>query len=659
MRKKNSSAQASDAVSVSANSAARAVTDQPSRSPIELTSWVRRYAVWLPVALALLASLVTLANDFACDDIQQIVNNGLIKSLTNLTTVFTSSAWQFAPADIGSISQAYYRPLFNVWLMLNSALFGSSAWGWHLLLALLHAAATAMVFVVIKQLFDKREMALIAACLFAVLPVHAEAVAWVSGGVEVLMTLLLLAALHFYLRFRQSGQLYEIALALVFYLLALWTKEAALVFPFLVVYLELAHPKRTSKSRGASAAMMAAGLLMMTAIYTLMRYQANDSVFAADETRLPLGAALLTIPLAIVKYLALLVWPFDYSYLHYTLPVASVGSVGLLAPLAALIALVFVVARYGSQDLRFAGAWLLLTLAPALLVMNRFELEHLIQERYLYLPSLGFCLALALGVEWLAARQSFKLSPGRFAFAAAATVVALCSLAYIWHSRHWRDSLSVYRQAVAVAPDSPPALSALATELAMAGRARDAEPSARRAIELDPQYINGYFRLSYLSAQQGNVSKALDILEQARSTVTPTEINRKEMATLLLNLSRIYSQKKDHATAIEDAQQSQMMWPRTAGIYYTGLAYFNAGHNEEALTYYQEVLRRVPAGYAAIHLSLGVLYDNLGRLEDARDEYQKYLALSPKAGDSKNVQSLLKNVTQKIMLNGGSSGGTK
>src|SRR5205085_5915676 len=111
----------------------------------------------------------------------------------------------------------------------NSAFFGSSAWGWHLMLTLLHAATAAMVFIVINQLFDRRNLALIAACLFAVLPVHAEAVAWASGGVEVLMTLLLLAALHFYLRYRRSGQLYQVALTLVFYLLALWTKEAALV----------------------------------------------------------------------------------------------------------------------------------------------------------------------------------------------------------------------------------------------------------------------------------------------------------------------------------------------------------------------------------------------------------------------------------------------
>src|SRR5512138_579166 len=102
MRKTNSSAQASDAIGVSATSADRAAADRPSPA-----GRVRRHAIWLPVILALAASLVTLANNFACDDVQQIVNNGLIKSLTNVPTAFTSSAWQFAPPDVGNISPSY------------------------------------------------------------------------------------------------------------------------------------------------------------------------------------------------------------------------------------------------------------------------------------------------------------------------------------------------------------------------------------------------------------------------------------------------------------------------------------------------------------------------------------------------------------------------
>jgi len=289
-----------------------------------------------------------------------------------------------------------------------------------------------------------------------------------------------------------------------------------------------------------------------------------------------------------------------------------------------------------------------------LLVMNRFEVEHLVQERYLYLPSLGFCLAMALGIEWLAARSSFKrsafkLSPGKFATALVAALLVFYSAAYIIHSRHWSDSLTVYRHAAAVAPASAAAQSALAGELAFAGRARDAEASARRAIELDPQYADGYLKLSYLTQQQGSLYKAIDVLEQAKSSISPTVINRSNLATLILNLGMLYSQKKDYASASNYAQESLALWPRAAGWYYAALINSYTNNHVEALRLYQEASRRLPPAYAVIYLSMGIIYEHLGQLEEARNEYQKYLALAPPdAPEVKGAQTLLKGLNDKL-----------
>ncbi|HJQ26785.1 MAG TPA: tetratricopeptide repeat protein [Blastocatellia bacterium] len=653
MQKKNPPARRSGAAGVSAKSAAaHAAEDQPLASFLNhLRVRLRPSRAWIPAGLAVVASLITLLNDFACDDVKQITDNRLIKSLANLPAAFTARIWQFAPSDISGVSQSYYRPLFNDWLMINNALFGAKPWGWHLLVVLLHAAATALVYVVVRQLFERRRLALIAACLFAVLPVHAEAVAWVSGSVFVLMTVLLLTALTFYLRYQKAGEPHHLALALLFYLLALWSTEAALAFPLVVAYLELTlrRPSSASKARGMSFLMVAAGLLLATAIYVLMRNQANGVVFAADETRLPLGPALLTVPLAILKYLALLCWPFGYSYQHYTLPVTSALSVKLLAPLVLVIILAAVVGRFGARTVRFAGAWFLLTLLPVLLVMNRFEVEHLVQERYLYLPSLGFSVALAAGVEALVARTTFKLSPERFAVALVGALVLFYSAAYILHSRHWSDSLAVYRQAVAVAGDSAPAHSALAIEQAAAGRARDAEASARRAIELDPQYVDGYLKLAFLTQQQGNLNKAIEVLEQARASIAPTVSNRNSLATLILNLGMLYAQRKDYPTAIGYADESLTLWPRPAGYFYSALLHSNARRYDEALSLYQEAARRLPPDYAPIHLSIGDIYGQLGRYEEARDEYQTFLLLAPAdAPEVKGTQELLRRVNTLI-----------
>src|SRR5205085_4681919 len=235
--------------------------------------------------------------------------------------------------------------------------------------------------------------------------------------------------------------------------------------------------------------------------------------------------------------------------------------------------------------------------------------------------------------EWLmervAARASFKWSPGRLATALAAALALFYSTAYILHSRHWSDSLSVYRHAAAVAPDSAAAHSALAIELAGAGLVREAEANARLAVELDPQYIDGYLKLSFLTQQRGSVGGAIAMLERVKSSVEATPTNRTNLATLDLNLGMLYSQRKDYASALNRTQESLALWPRATGYFYAALMKASAKQYDEALSLYGEALRRLPPTFAPIHLSLGDTYAQLDRLEEARDEYQKYLTLAP------------------------------
>src|SRR5437868_11819834 len=119
MQKKNPSARRSGAAGVSAKSAAaRAPEAPPSLSLINrLRPSLRPTVAWIPPALALLASLMALANDFACDDAPQILKNPLLKSLANLPAAFTAGGGRVAPARIARITQSYYRPLFSARLM--------------------------------------------------------------------------------------------------------------------------------------------------------------------------------------------------------------------------------------------------------------------------------------------------------------------------------------------------------------------------------------------------------------------------------------------------------------------------------------------------------------------------------------------------------------
>src|SRR5262249_34456170 len=199
------------------------------------------WITFVPPLLALVFSGITLWNEFATDDLQQILGNNFIKKLSNLPHAFTTSVWAFANGDVVFSVDSYYRPLFSALFCLNYALFGSVPLGWHAINILIHAGVTALVFVVINEVTGKRGPSLLAAALFAVHPSHAESVAWASGVTDPLMGLFLLPSFFFYVRWRKAGKNLLLVLSVCLYFLALLTKETSLALAIVIVGYELLY----------------------------------------------------------------------------------------------------------------------------------------------------------------------------------------------------------------------------------------------------------------------------------------------------------------------------------------------------------------------------------------------------------------------------------
>jgi tetratricopeptide (TPR) repeat protein len=525
MRKKNSPNQTSRAGSAFASAAATVAPEAtPATRPPKTddrTRWRSAYA-FIPLALALLVSVNTLWNGFASDDGQQVLSNEFIKKFSNIPYAFTSSVWAFTGGDVIFTVDPYYRPLFSVLFTINHALFGTQAWGWHLINLVIHAAVTMLVFLVIKEVTDSGWLAVITASLFAVHPAHAESVAWVSGVTDPLMALFLLPAFYFYVRYRKQKRNHLLALALGFYFLALLSKEAAITLPIFIAYCELFYFNRPLPVRARAARLLSIAALFAvpTVIYFLMRYHAI-SVLLVGSARYPHAFGIATVPLAVVKYLALMLVPANYSYQHYTPFVESAASFRLLAPLALLAALTAGVWVTRSRELAFAAVWFLVMLLPVLAALQQFEPAYMVQERYLYVPSIGVCLAVALGVRRLASRGWFGVPGYKAAACAALALIAVFGAVHVRQNMVWADTVSVYRRCVDVAPRSSPAHTMLSRIYYDSGRPREAEAEARAALELDPANTNAYLNLSYFSRASGKLDKAIDYIEQACDAQRP------------------------------------------------------------------------------------------------------------------------------------------
>ena len=257
-------------------------------------------AILLATALVYLRSL---GNGFVYDD------HALIDSNPNLGQ--WSFVWKSLTRDLLWSQGGFktrYRPLLSVWFALSYHLFGLKPAGWHVLMIAVHLAATWLVFAVACRLTRQRQASLLAAALFALLPIHAEVVVWPSGFGLVLAGTFMLAA--FYLFMRRNERAYRNwPMAIVLYGAALLSHESAAAFPALIAwYVLLGEPGSQSEptptpltGRALRAALCTAPFAFDLLLYFFARRHALG-FFLSDTHNLvnvmTIPQALMTVPRA-------------------------------------------------------------------------------------------------------------------------------------------------------------------------------------------------------------------------------------------------------------------------------------------------------------------------------------------------------------------------
>jgi tetratricopeptide (TPR) repeat protein len=617
----------------------------------------------LPVAIAIIVSINTLWNGFAADDSLQILRNEYVKSFSNLPRAFTTSIWSFATEDINFAVSSYYRPFLNVLFTINYALFGQTAWAWHLVSVLLHAGVTFLVFAVISELTGQRRIGLLTAALFAAHPTHAEAVAWLASATELLLALFLLSSYYAYLRYRKTESFPLAAVSLLLYLLALLNKETALAMPLVVIYTE--YYLRAGPISGRRLLLVAikraALFLIPTLIYLLMRYNALDALLSDQIARHSLAHIILTAPLAVAKYLKLMILPAGYSYQHYTAVVETPLSLSFIAPLALILALGVGVWKSRERALKFAALWFITLLAPPLFGIRHFDPEYLVQERYLYLPSVGFCLAVALAINWLAEGRG-AVRGKVTATIAAVLIITVWGVAHFLHNRAWRDTLTICKNSVAVAPDSARAHAALARAYMDAGWVKEGEAQAEVALSFGPDSPVAYLASSYVAFRLGRINEAIEILETALQQLEMRPSNKKEITTIHLNLGQLYMRRAeaagpaaprqaradDTARAEQHLTRTMEIEPRPVASHALADLYFRTRRFDESLAMFKRTQEHVPEWFASIHVNLGRTYEEMKQPQQAIAEFRKYLELAlPGTPVRKDVEDYLQKLERR------------
>ncbi|MGA2787668.1 MAG: tetratricopeptide repeat protein [Verrucomicrobiota bacterium] len=596
-----------------------------------------RFPVWL---MALLLALVTIGLywpatrcDFInYDDNIYVTENPHVQGGLN---------WEGVKWAFGNTGQAaYWAPMMWLSHLLACQLFGLNPWGHHLINVLLHAANTALVFVLLRGLTGATWRSLVVAALFGWHPLRVESVAWVTERKDVLSTCFGLLALIFYARYAQNkATLNSLAkrsdakmaqhstlnyiLALFCFALGLMSKPMLVTWPFVMLLLDYWPLQRVAGDgwRVAAVRHLALeklpffGLAAVMAVVTFLT-QKHGGVVAPVES-LPLGARGENALISYCRYFEKLFWPVDLAVFYPHPGYWPVAQVLLAGGLMLAITVWFILARRRYPFLLMGWLWFCGTMVPVIQLVQ--SGGQAMADRFTYVPSLGVLVLAIWGVYELIRRWQYH---EQVLSVAAGLAIILCLGLTRQQLGYWRNSETLFRHALAVTKNNYLAHKALGVVLGLKGQTDEAIDQFQEAILLAPDYTEAHYSLGIALDRKGQTDEAIKQFQEAVRL-------KPDYAEAHFSLGTGLGMKGQIDDAIKQFQEAIRLKPDYGEAHYNlGTAFGMKGQTDEAIKEFQEVIRLNP-DYAEAHYDLGIALGRRGQTDEAIKEFQEAIRLKP------------------------------
>ena len=494
-----------------------------------------RVALPLLVLLVLLANLNVLDNRFLnWDDPLLVTGNPRVQmsSLGDLLRVFD-------PSDALAGKHLEWIPLRDSVYALIFYFFGLDPAPFHLVQLLFHALVVVALFITARPWVGERA-AVVGTALFAVHPIHVEAVAWIASLKDPTFTAALLFSISLWQRSVAATAADDLTVrrrrwflvgALAMMVVALGFKQIAIVLPALLLLVDWAFHRPSSPRRLVVVSVIPFALVALAALALFVAIGRQNDVIVDP----PGGTAyrgFLTMTTVYASYLGKLALPWDLSARYLVTPVMSLlESRFLLAALAiaAVWGAAVAVVRRTRLPL-FALGWYTIALLP---VMNIIPIPIEMADRYLYLPSVGVLVAAGAGLWRLFEHQRALVSR------AAAGVTALLLVGWtgasVARNDVWQDDITLWTSVVERSPEFYIGRTNLATALLARGDTVGGERELRAAIATNPRHATALLNLGQLLRQQNRPAEAQHALERAIAVRPDYGKAYNNLATLLMD----------------------------------------------------------------------------------------------------------------------------
>lgn len=540
-----------------------------------------KWAILLLILAGFIAYGNTLKNGLFWDDDEFITRNEYIRSFRYLPQ------WFSQPLTAGAgVNSNYYRPLLMASFTIDYHLWGLWPAGYHFENILWHTTAAIFLYFFLKDLLLKfsiqysvfsisAPVAFATALLWLVHPVHVEAVAYANSRGDSIATVFILLTLILWIN-------NKIKASAITFILALLSKEFAIVTPGLILLIELIinskHEARNSKQHqnsnvrnfslfrvsdfGFRILTKLLPHIIIASIYIFLRltvfnFQNTLNFYGVDLTKVnqqqPLTIYATSLPVRLMTFLkvlpiyaGILIWPSDLhmertveiSTSFYDLTVISV--VGLLILIGLLSYWLFAIHK--NRLPTFALGWFFISIVP---VSGLIPISQILAEHFLYLPSIGFFLL----ISWFLVSVFLLLPPSpRFRFTTFFSLITLISLILtsktISQNRIWRDPITFYEYTLSKTTPTARVYNNLAMAYADAKNHDQAIDNYQKSIALGDVYPNPHYNLGNTYIEIGETEKAEDEYKKALKIDPGFHYATLKLGQIYINQGKIGDAKK-------------------------------------------------------------------------------------------------------------------
>lgn len=614
---------------------------------------VKPFNTWLWALIIFLMAFLLYANSiphgFILDDAGVLKDNWVVKRGIDGIPLILKTPYRYG---VSLLTDDLYRPLSMVMFAVEWQLSPNTPALSHLINVIFYAFSCSLLLIVLRKLFKKYHplLALFACILWMAHPVHTEVVANIKSRDEIMSVFFLLLTILGFLEFLNKGKIVYLLGAIFAYLLGFFSKEGIItflvLFPFIGWYYT---PAGIKKNLFASASFILPAIAYILVRHIILSTYAKPSLFMPVPDNLLAAAPDIltrwaTTILILGKYLGLLLIPYqlvsDYSY-------NQIPIVGWTNPLVILSFLIYVAGigfliwKIRSKSPAVFG--ILLFLVAMSIYSNLFTLiGSSFAERFLYLPSLGFCILLS----WLILRL-FKIKTedtshadlknlfGRnvLPWVLIMLILTLYSIKTIARNSEWDSQWTLF--SIDVQRSSNSTHMHYYWGLTIRDKAKEqtdqvaykdlmgkALQEFKTALSIYPYYPECYEQLGLAYFRLGNNDESLKNYEEA------IKLNP-ENATSYANQGIIYFNRGQYQKALELYQKAISVDPNYDDAYFNlGSVYGILGQYDLAIKNFKKCLEFKP-DYAQAYYYIGITYKSLKNMTEAQKYLDKAYQLNP------------------------------